>query len=1075
MIAPRQIRTKTSRTTQELVNTGTAGPFLAKVIGHLDQTFMGGLKVQLLRTTSSADNDSQDGEIVTVKYASPFFGSTPIYGAGGADNYSNTQKSYGFWAVPPDVGTKVLVTFVEGRRDFGFWFACVPDDFMNFSVPDPRVSTINTTPGTPEYLSGRKLPVGEYNKHLVDPQGQAQPTYYPRPVNEDYLTRMEEQGLDEDDIRGLTSSSARREVPSNVYGMSTPGPLDKRQDAPKVHRGTVDSEKLFFSSRLGGHSIVMDDGDEKVLRRGSPIDTPQEYVSVKEGETGGDSAFPANELFRLRTRTGHQILLHNTEDLIYISNSRGTSWIELSSNGKIDIFAQDSVSVHSSQDINFTADRDINFTARENMNVNIGKNYKNTIGGNYSLTAADFCSFLSGSSFTVQTDSYFALTANGSATIQAAAGELNLLSSSSAYLASNAELNISSNGNLNIGSKSDVNLTAKNLLVSTDLTNMTSQSTFISATASIHQNAGSAIFATAANSMNLKAGANMFTQAGTGFNILSSGSPIRITGSTVDINGTVASEATPADPASPASGPGFAQPGTPQTPFEAPPAARIPEHEPWLQHENLDPTQFVPERTRAGEQQTDVFSTTIPDTFVRVVAQPGATGATYRSPNYGDSDGEYGINPEDESSEYTDQGFGETATGPIGPLLELIKLAESNNNYNIMWGGVTLAPPKTLTTMTIQEVLNYQKLATSGAHPQKAKPTSSAAGAYQVIQDTLAGIYDNAGLTLSSVYSPKNQDAIGIALLEQAGLTRFRNGSISITDFANNIAKVWASFPVVTNITGSKGQQLKPGQSYYDGVGSNSATGKFQYTTVLAVLDQMRTVSRGTGADGIRDLPPGITGGGSGSNVGNSSEQSATNLAVNVPTGGLNPTSGQLRVFYDFTIEDYRTVSPDTLRARSQVNKARPMRIQDNLFQILNKAAHSAGIDEVRIYSGGQITAAEARALGATPVSGRGVTLAVGNQKVRTGSTRHDGGRAADIRLKKNGKILTANNANDRRAMTAFFVYAAQYGLHTAAHPYMDPREQQSFHVDCLSNLAPHYENTSRWLIQAMNEGKKRR
>jgi hypothetical protein len=56
--------------------------------------------------------------------------------------------------------------------------------------------------------------------------------------------------------------------------------------------------------------------------------------------------------------------------------------------------------------------------------------------------------------------------------------------------------------------------------------------------------------------------------------------------------------------------------------------------------------------------------------------------------------------------------------------------------------------------------------------------------------------------------------------------------------------------------------------------------------------------------------------------------------------------------------------------------------------------------------------------------------------------------------------------------MEAFFVYAAQNGLHTAAHPYMG---QENFHVDCLSSLAPHYENTARWLINAMNEGKRRR
>ena len=76
-----------------------------------------------------------------------------------------------------------------------------------------------------------------------------------------------------------------------------------------------------------------------------------------------DVGVPHNELFRIRTRTGHQILLHNSEDLVYIANANGTAWIEMTANGKIDFFAEDSVSVHSKGDFNFKTDRDFNFQA----------------------------------------------------------------------------------------------------------------------------------------------------------------------------------------------------------------------------------------------------------------------------------------------------------------------------------------------------------------------------------------------------------------------------------------------------------------------------------------------------------------------------------------------------------------------------------------------------------------------------------------------------------------------------------------------------------------------------------------
>jgi uncharacterized protein (DUF2345 family) len=112
----------------------------------------------------------------------------------------------------------------------------------------------------------------------------------------------------------------------------------------------------------------MDDGDPTLLRKTPASEGPPSYANVDNGEEG-DPTLPHNELIRLRTRTGHQILLHNTEDLIYIANARGTAWIELTSNGKIDIYAADSVSIHTKNDLNITADRDINMSAGRKVNI----------------------------------------------------------------------------------------------------------------------------------------------------------------------------------------------------------------------------------------------------------------------------------------------------------------------------------------------------------------------------------------------------------------------------------------------------------------------------------------------------------------------------------------------------------------------------------------------------------------------------------------------------------------------------------------------------------------------------------
>lgn len=335
------------------------GPFLARVISHMDSTYMGMLQVEILRPTG---NTGDSGQLHQVKYMSPFYGVTSAdFVREDPDNYNNTQKSYGFWAVPPDVGTTVVVIFIDGDPKRGYWMGCVQDESMNFMVPG-IAATANVVDETD------RMPVAEYNKRINSVTAtDANKNKKPRHPLADAL---ESQGLLKDDIRGITTSSARRDLPSMVFGWSTPGPVDKRLGSP---RGAVGKEDYkipnAFVGRLGGSTFVMDDGDDKFVRKTKASEGPPEYASILQGETG-DPTIPHNELVRIRTRTGHQILLHNSEDLIYIGNARGTTWIELTSNGKIDIYAADDISMHTAGNFNVTADKDINLTSTGG-NVNI--------------------------------------------------------------------------------------------------------------------------------------------------------------------------------------------------------------------------------------------------------------------------------------------------------------------------------------------------------------------------------------------------------------------------------------------------------------------------------------------------------------------------------------------------------------------------------------------------------------------------------------------------------------------------------------------------------------------------------
>ena len=585
----------------------SAGPYEALIVSHLDPYYGGGLEVELLKSSSAGNSPEKSGQIVTVKYLSPFYGVTPLAGSGKKDQYNATQKSYGFWAVPPDIGTKVLVIFAEGKLNQGFWIGCVQDTHMNFMVPDGRATTGYNTVGD-------KLPVGEFNK-LLETRGD-HPTAFNKPINVDYANRMFNQGLDKDETRGLSSTSARRGAISNVYGWNTPGPLDKRPSAPKVRYGDKDHKATIPVNRLGGSSFVMDDGDETQLRRGPAKDTPMEYTNQRAGESGGDKTLPANELTRIRTRTGHQILLHNTEDLIYISHGSGDSWIELTANGKIDIYAKDSISIHSSQDLNFTADRDINFTAIRDLNTVVGRNHNESAGDQRNIKTGTHTAFSAGTSFNANAQSTVSLYSEASTTILA-----------------QDEMTMQSSGNLFLGTTSNMNIDAcAGLKITTDGDN------HIKAVGNLIVNSDAAIDVKSATNTKLSSGeqtdihagtAALVTAAGGGLD-LNASSNITQTGAEIHLNGPVAATAAIAADAEVSDA---ANPVVPVAPTQALQTTRRPNHEPWYEHENYNPTAYTPEKTEAGQASTDSYAPERPDTFLRNSNVTGTNAPTGTAAN----------------------------------------------------------------------------------------------------------------------------------------------------------------------------------------------------------------------------------------------------------------------------------------------------------------------------------------------------------------------------------------------------------------------------------------------------------
>lgn len=156
---------------------------------------------------------------------------------------------------------------------------------------------------------GEVTPVAERNRfNTADSQVENRPKH---PA----AFRLAQQGLDKDLRRGQSNA----------------GPFRKKEQHPGLAYGILTP---------GQHSFMLDDGEDGVSGQ-----------------------------IRLRTYTGHQIVMHEEGGFIHIINAKGTAWIELDEEGNIDFYGAGDFSVHAEKNINLRAGNNINMDAANNINA----------------------------------------------------------------------------------------------------------------------------------------------------------------------------------------------------------------------------------------------------------------------------------------------------------------------------------------------------------------------------------------------------------------------------------------------------------------------------------------------------------------------------------------------------------------------------------------------------------------------------------------------------------------------------------------------------------------------------------
>ena len=360
------------------------GIYFGKVISNVDINSTGRLKVRV----DFLHKDPKQSHTINARWLHAFAGSTdPAKTSPEVTDYDKAMKTYGMWVQPPDIGNMVLIAFADGNPRNAFCMGSMLPDEYNYMLPG--------MPSGKNYQADSfNVPVVEKNKFSSDPSNDQSL----RPIHHPFAEAITLQGLINDPVRGVGTSGARRESPSDVFGILTKGV-----------RNPEDQNDVLQA----GHQFVMDDN-------------------------------PNSKNIRLRTGSGNQILLDDTNGIIYMINKGGKAWLELDMFGNINVFGEGSLNLRAKGDFNLRADKNVNIEAGQDLSLkaagdNDSKGYK---GIPTELTAIGIPPLGTGGNIKFDAAADMSLFANLNAALTANGGDIDLSSGGRTALTASGPLGV---------------------------------------------------------------------------------------------------------------------------------------------------------------------------------------------------------------------------------------------------------------------------------------------------------------------------------------------------------------------------------------------------------------------------------------------------------------------------------------------------------------------------------------------------------------------------------------------------------------------------------------------------------
>ncbi len=350
----------------------------------------------------------------------PQFGGVMTQGFRGVSTAVDDDTPYGIVGVPK-VGTEVIVAKLNDDPLYRVVIGVLPPLGSAGAMPHGRFQTSGSYPDGPLSMSGK--PIEPLYSNLTETFGGVYGNG-PRGSYE-WMSR----GADYSAAAYRDASRNKRQTdndPENVTITEGDGnsftytagyAVDRVGDQPSIVSDDTrkyDPQTYCWGSP-GFHSISMDDRAE-------------------------------NCRIKLRTTTGHQIIMDDTNERIYVSTHKGKNWVEMDTCGNIDIHSDTRVSIHAAKDINLSSEetirlssKDIHFRAQNELRMYSNKDMHLYSSANLRVRTTQKTLIETGNTFEVLS------TADAKITSLA---NVHILAASAAHMTGNGSVHILSSGNI---------------------------------------------------------------------------------------------------------------------------------------------------------------------------------------------------------------------------------------------------------------------------------------------------------------------------------------------------------------------------------------------------------------------------------------------------------------------------------------------------------------------------------------------------------------------------------------------------------------------------------------------------